>query len=48
MKNVSFIRRNDQFPFGGRLGREIYFSRNNNSVHAHQSQLAISAGLVIQ
>jgi hypothetical protein len=48
MKHVSFIGRNDRFPFRNRLGCDTHFSRNHDAVHAHQSQLAISAGLMSQ
>ena len=36
MKDSSFVSCKNRFPFGGRLGRDIQFSRDNNSIHAQQ------------
>jgi hypothetical protein len=47
MKDIALVSRNHQFPFCGRLGREIYLSCNDDSIHAQQSQLTLWSSLAI-
>jgi hypothetical protein len=46
MEHVSFVCRNDHFPFAVWLWHDVHLARNDNAVYPHQLQLSPSSGLL--